>query len=189
MIRAAFQKKYNEQQRNKYEQENFHHRTARPLINYWNETSDTISPKRNIPLAGEGERNGVWGWIKGLSYEPNWACEQWLPCGWNLLRILSHLLKEAGGSLFICTFSLLGSLLHQLWKHSIRRLLHTCQPICVYCRIHNHDDFVIGGKDGASREQSSSLELLRHSPYSLPSAAKIQKNIRNNHSIQKLMFN
>ena len=29
--------------------------------------------KRNIPLAGEGEKDGVWGWIKGLSYEPNWA--------------------------------------------------------------------------------------------------------------------
>ena len=26
---------------------------------YVNEASDTISPKRNIPLAGEGERNGV----------------------------------------------------------------------------------------------------------------------------------
>ena len=25
------------------------------------ETSDTISPKRKIPLAGEGERDGVWG--------------------------------------------------------------------------------------------------------------------------------
>ena len=25
-------------------------------------TSDTISPKRNIPLADEGERDGVWGW-------------------------------------------------------------------------------------------------------------------------------
>ena len=45
------------------------------------ERTDTISPKRNIPLAGEGERDGVWGWIKGLLYEPNWACEQWLPCG------------------------------------------------------------------------------------------------------------
>ena len=32
---------------------------ARPLLNYWNETSDTISPKRTIPLAGEGERDGV----------------------------------------------------------------------------------------------------------------------------------
>ena len=27
-----------------------------------NEASDTISPKRDIPLAGEGERDGVWGW-------------------------------------------------------------------------------------------------------------------------------
>ncbi len=26
-----------------------------------NETSDTILPKRNIPLAGEGEREGIWG--------------------------------------------------------------------------------------------------------------------------------
>jgi hypothetical protein len=32
MIRAAFQKKYNEQQRNKYEQETYHHRTASRLI-------------------------------------------------------------------------------------------------------------------------------------------------------------
>ena len=30
------------------------------------------------------------------------------------------------------------------------------------------------GKDGASREQSSSLELPRRSPYSLPSAAKLR---------------
>ena len=33
-------------------------------LNYRNETSDTISQKRNIPLAGEGERDGVWGWIE-----------------------------------------------------------------------------------------------------------------------------
>ena len=27
-----------------------------------NEASDTISTKRNIPLTGEGGRDGVWGW-------------------------------------------------------------------------------------------------------------------------------
>ena len=37
-------------------------------INYWNETPDTISPKRNIPLAGEGERNGVWGWNELVTF-------------------------------------------------------------------------------------------------------------------------
>ena len=27
-----------------------------------NEASDTISSKRNIPLDGEGDGDGVWGW-------------------------------------------------------------------------------------------------------------------------------
>ena len=26
-----------------------------------------------VPSLSEGERDGVWGWIKGLSHEPNWA--------------------------------------------------------------------------------------------------------------------
>ena len=31
--------------------------------------SDTISPKRNIPLAGKGERDGVWGEVVTLSID------------------------------------------------------------------------------------------------------------------------
>ena len=33
------------------------------LARFVNEASDTISTKRNIPLAGEGERDGVWGGV------------------------------------------------------------------------------------------------------------------------------
>ena len=32
------------------------------IMKDWDETSDTISPKRNIPLASDGEKDGVWGW-------------------------------------------------------------------------------------------------------------------------------